>query len=161
MKRAQGMPGARCTRSLACESEKARKHSHHRFTETFRHSLREWFTAYSALSLVTGLVCHHHFRNVIRKLDASVGASGPHGFAVRDRRFRLKHHPRPPHPAPNVRDDRDTPLFAERGTSRFVKCFALAPQVRTPAASWHDGQFAHGGMHDLPGEASTLSAILN
>jgi hypothetical protein len=40
-------------------------------------------TAYSALSLVTGLVCHHRRRNPFRQLDASVGASGPHDFAVR------------------------------------------------------------------------------
>ncbi len=37
------------------------------------------------LSWVTGLVCHHHRRDAEhhRQLDASVGASGPHGFAVR------------------------------------------------------------------------------
>jgi hypothetical protein len=51
-------------------------------------------TAYVELSPVTGLFCHRHPRtNVlsapgrvdtnIRKLDASVGASGPHDFAVR------------------------------------------------------------------------------
>jgi hypothetical protein len=53
-------------------------------------------TAYFALSLVTGLVCHHRFADFQRvwpgwaalasaKLDASVGASGPHDFAVRAR----------------------------------------------------------------------------
>jgi hypothetical protein len=46
-----------------------------------------------------------------RKLDASVGASGPHGFAVRGRVIRLVTPPRPPHPAPNVRDDREAPLL--------------------------------------------------
>src|ERR1700736_6379663 len=35
------------------------------------------------LSPVTGLVCHRHRRNCLRQLDASVGASGPHDFAVR------------------------------------------------------------------------------
>jgi hypothetical protein len=42
-------------------------------------------TGFSALSLVTGLVCHHHRRDAKhhRQLDAGVGASGPHGFAVR------------------------------------------------------------------------------
>src|ERR1700691_3320477 len=42
-------------------------------------------TVSSALSLVTGLVCHHRRRDAKhhRQLDASVGASGPHGFAVR------------------------------------------------------------------------------
>jgi hypothetical protein len=40
-------------------------------------------TAYSALSPATGLSCHRH-RRIIRQLDASVGASGPHAFAVHD-----------------------------------------------------------------------------
>src|ERR1700730_12213579 len=35
------------------------------------------------LSPVTGLVCHRHQRSRLRELDASVGASGPHDFAVR------------------------------------------------------------------------------
>jgi len=48
--------------------------------------------------------------------------------------------PRPPHPAPNVRDDREAPLFAERGTSRFVKCFGSIAQALSPATDWHDGQ---------------------
>jgi hypothetical protein len=61
------------------------------------------------LSPVTGLfvtVACEYFR----KLDASAGASGPHDFAVRILRCSSKAHPRPPHPAPNVRDDRETPL---------------------------------------------------
>src|ERR1700739_456833 len=76
-------------------------------------------TAYSALSPVTGLFCHRHLRESSRNLDASVGASGPHGFAVRGRVIRLVTPPRPPHPAPNVRDDRDTPLMRGRGVVRF------------------------------------------
>jgi hypothetical protein len=40
-------------------------------------------TAYFVLSPVTGLSCHRRLR-VNRKLDASVGASGPHDFAVRE-----------------------------------------------------------------------------
>jgi hypothetical protein len=38
-----------------------------------------------ALSPVTGLVCHRRKRNAqaLSLLDASVGASGPHDFAVR------------------------------------------------------------------------------
>jgi hypothetical protein len=47
-----------------------------------------WFTAYSALSRVTGLSCHPHPRASFasRELDASVGAPGPHGFNVRNER---------------------------------------------------------------------------
>jgi hypothetical protein len=43
--------------------------------------------------------CHRRRRNCCRRLDASIGASGPHDFAVRLRRVRLSRHPRPSHPA--------------------------------------------------------------
>src|SRR5450432_2606677 len=39
-----------------------------------------------ALSLVTGLFCHHRRRSCLHRLDASIGASGPHDFAVRFKR---------------------------------------------------------------------------
>src|ERR1700732_2656281 len=45
--RAQGNPGARCTRSLACESDKAHEHSHYRFTGITRPSLRNGFNGLS------------------------------------------------------------------------------------------------------------------
>jgi hypothetical protein len=45
------------------------------------------------------------------QLDASIGASEPHDFAVRFSCARLAPLKRPPHPAPNVRDDRETPLM--------------------------------------------------
>ena len=35
------------------------------------------------LSPVTGLFCHRHFAIIVAKLSASVGAPGPHDFAVR------------------------------------------------------------------------------
>src|ERR1700691_1909772 len=59
-------------------------------------------TAYSALSLVIGLVCHHHRRDAKhhRQLDARVGASGPPDFAVRQWHTRQSRHPRPSHPDP-------------------------------------------------------------
>ena len=44
-----------------------------------------------------------------QKLDASIGASGPHDFAVRLTRCSSIAPLRPPHPI-RVRDDRDTPL---------------------------------------------------
>jgi hypothetical protein len=56
------MPGARCTRSLACELKKAHERSHRRYAETFRHSPRDGFTAYFVLSPVTGLFCHRRLR---------------------------------------------------------------------------------------------------
>ena len=102
------MPGARCARSRACSVENTRV-SHHGHTGNTRHSPRNGFTAYFALSLVTGLVCHHRRRKDFRQLDASVGASGPHDFAVRTsavRQRRIHVHRIPP----RVRDDRETPL---------------------------------------------------
>jgi hypothetical protein len=84
--RAQGTPGGRCTRSLACKIKKHTSFSHHRFTETIRRSLRNGFNGFlRALPGEPGLLppssarCDEHRR----QFDASVGASGPHGFAVR------------------------------------------------------------------------------
>jgi hypothetical protein len=37
------MPDAQCTRSLACEINKAHEHSHHRSTRFTRHSRAQWF----------------------------------------------------------------------------------------------------------------------
>jgi hypothetical protein len=63
------------------------------------------------ISLVTGLSCHHRPRkSVFADLNASVGASGPHDFAVRNNAARHASLSRPPHPAPNVRDDAYAPL---------------------------------------------------
>jgi hypothetical protein len=75
------MPGA--CRTHACKSKKARRVSHHRYNAINQHSLRDGFSGYFVLSPVTGLFCHRRLRNSFRKLDASVGASGPHDFAVR------------------------------------------------------------------------------
>jgi len=77
------MPGASCTRSRACSVESTRV-SHHERTGITRHSrTRMVLTVSFALSLVTGLCCHHRPADTSAKLDASVGASGPHDFAVR------------------------------------------------------------------------------
>jgi hypothetical protein len=81
------MPGACRTHSLACESKKARRVSHHRYNAINRHSLRDGFNAYFVLSPVTGLFCHRRLADTSAKLDASVGAPGPHDFAVR---FKLR-----------------------------------------------------------------------
>ena len=79
-----------------------------------RPSLRSGFTASFVLSPVTGLVCHRHLRDAKhhRKLDASIGAPGPHDFAVRKRCRSSSASPRPPHPALNVRDDAYAPLVS-------------------------------------------------
>ncbi len=80
-------------------------------------------TASFVLSPVTGLYCHRCRPDAKhrRQLSASVGAPGPHDFAVRLDSARLAPPTRPPHPAPNVRDDRDTPLFKRGGTAGISK----------------------------------------
>src|SRR5258705_2687744 len=81
--RAWGMPGARCTRSLACKMKKAHERSHRevrRDRPAFPHAMV--LTVSFVLSPVTGLFCHRRLAEIPAKLDASVGASGPHDFAV-------------------------------------------------------------------------------
>src|SRR5437588_5662802 len=104
--RAQGMPGARCTRGLVCLKCEKRRTRAYRAAEAVRHPLRNGFTAYFVLSPVSGLFCHRHFAKNSAKLDASIAAPGPHDFAVRlgvssgvKKRLTPK---RPPHPAPHV-----------------------------------------------------------
>ena len=85
--RAQGRPGARCTRGLVCNVHlKKSAHEHTGSAETLRPSLRDGFTAYFVLSPVTGLCCHRRSQEALAswKLDTSVGVSGPHDFAVRN-----------------------------------------------------------------------------
>src|SRR3977135_4321779 len=63
------------------QMKKAHEHSHHGHTGSPGIPRAMVLTVFFWLSPVPGLVCHRHQR--FRKLDASVGASGPHDFAVR------------------------------------------------------------------------------
>ena len=77
------MPGARCTRSLACKkvtrelvTTVAPEHP------AFPHAMV--LTVSFVLSPVIGLFCHRRLaQSSARDLNASVEASGPHDFAVR------------------------------------------------------------------------------
>jgi hypothetical protein len=62
---------------------KAHERSHYGHAGFTRHSPRNGFNAYIVLSPVTGLCCHRRLADTSAKLDTSVGASGPHDFAVR------------------------------------------------------------------------------
>src|SRR5260370_22971873 len=60
------MPGARCTRSLACEINKAHEHSHHGHAGITRHSLRNGFNGFlRAVPGVRILGCHRHRRIMV------------------------------------------------------------------------------------------------
>src|SRR5205807_4576232 len=73
--RAQGMPDARCTRDLMRNVHRKCAHEHTGEAENIRHSLRNGFTAYNALSPVSHVL--------LPPSTPTSGASGPHVFAVR------------------------------------------------------------------------------
>src|SRR5215213_3897709 len=123
------MPGARCTRSLACES--CREHTSIVTVGSpdrpgiparngFNGFLRDLLGDRAFLS-PSPAVC-------LRKLDASVEASGPHDFAVRLGVVRQRHlrvHRIPP----RVRDDRDTPLWWDE-TARTTVVICVARKLK-------------------------------
>jgi hypothetical protein len=94
------MPGARCTRSLAC---KIKKHTSIVTTVTPKSSgipRAMVLTVSFALFPVIGLCCHRRLRNCFRRLDASVEASEPHDFIVRVTHCSSAARQRPSHPTP-------------------------------------------------------------
>jgi hypothetical protein len=119
-RRAQGMPGAQRTHSLACKVKKHTSFSHHRFAETtgIPCAMVLRFPSCSPrrpgfIVSVIGVTRERH-----RQLDISVGISGPHDFAVRTGASRQHAPIRPPHSTPNVRDDREAPLLIGRETGQ-------------------------------------------
>jgi hypothetical protein len=79
-----------------------------------RLSPRNGFTVSFVLSPVTGLFCHRRFADRSTKLDASVGASRPHDFAVRNGMLRLCTPMRPSHPAPTFVTIAKRPSYRDR-----------------------------------------------
>ena len=67
-------------------AKKENAHEHTGSAEAIRPSLRNGFTAYSALSSATGFLATvaPEKRLLLKELDASIGASGPHDFAVHE-----------------------------------------------------------------------------
>src|SRR5438445_9985111 len=85
------MPDARCTRDLMRNVHRKCAHEHTGEAENIRHSLRNGFTAYNALSPVNGsFATVTPKRTYSQELDASTAASGPHVFAVRFGAVRLR-----------------------------------------------------------------------
>jgi hypothetical protein len=74
------------------------------------------------LSSVTGLfvTVTGAMRKHRRQFDTSIGASGPHDFAVRLTRHSSKAHPRPPHPASRFVTIAKR-LYCRGGTGELVK----------------------------------------
>ena len=103
------MPGARCTRGLVCKIVRRNAHEHTGSAETLRHSPRNGFTAYSALSSVTGFVVTVASRITPQNLTPASGrqnhTTSPSASATLVSRS-LRVHRIPS----RVRDDRDPPL---------------------------------------------------
>ena len=122
------MPGAPCAPAASRAKQKSAQVSHRRSPETpgiprangFNGFLRALPSEPGFLATIASAMRQHR-----RQLDASVGASGPHGFAVRKpKRPRQKRRSRPSHPA-RVRDDRETPL-GRAGWLEVYCCFYRA-----------------------------------
>src|SRR5665213_1082692 len=101
--RAQGMPGARCTRSLAYDKKQSTRAYSLQVTPEkpgIPHAIGYglWRALLGAPGFLATVACA-----TSRRLDTSVGVSGPHAFSVRLRCPRQKHRRRPPHPAPRSR----------------------------------------------------------
>src|SRR6266540_1774571 len=97
VRRAQGRPGARRTRGLACQCtwQKA-AHEHTGSAGASRPSLRNGFTAYFVLFPENGSFASVA-RASYRKLNASTAAPEPHDFAVRSSHTRQSQLSRPSH----------------------------------------------------------------
>ena len=119
IQRAQGKPGGQCTRGLACEIDKAHERSHHRFTGVDPAFPAQWF--YGLLRALPGdqACLTPSPALLIADLTPASGRQNHTTWPYASASFvRLAIAcltlPRPPHPAPNVRDDREAPLLWAR-----------------------------------------------
>ena len=117
------MPDARCTRGRVCNKESTRV-SNHRYTASTGIPCTMVLTVSFVISPVTGLFCHRHFAGIIPRTLAPASGRQDHTTSpsaasafVRALFTRLTL-PRPSHPAPNVRDDREPPLFSGTGQAK-------------------------------------------
>ena len=123
--RAQGMPGARCTRGLVCQELRIWRTRAYRFSGNTPASPAQWlYGLLRALPGGAGLLSPSPAETCSAELSASIAAPGPHDFAVRSRpgfaklRRADRHSPMAccVHriPRPTCRDDGDTPLWWAR-----------------------------------------------
>ena len=87
--RAQGRPGARCTRGLVCNCAQKTRTRAYRYRRSIPAFPAQWL--YDLLRALPSerLSCHCRCAKNFTQLDASTAASGPHDFAVRIMRVRL------------------------------------------------------------------------
>ena len=133
------MPGARCTHGPRA----AKKHAAEPQVRAEQPAFpAQWFYGLYVISPVTRLCCHRRERIVPVHLTPALGRQD-HTISPSAICCSSDNTPRPSHPAPNVRDDRDTPLLWVRDAREHG--FDLPDgAIEKFASHWHDGQFAHG-----------------
>jgi hypothetical protein len=159
-RRAQGRPGARM-HPRAFAQKRLRKGAKTTGTGGITPAFpAQWFTAYFALSLGTGLSCPHHQRDADRIIANLAPASGRQDHTTSPSAIaaaRQSAPTRPPHPAPRFVTTRVRPSCRDRMRERIV-LICPTRQAKAHAADWHDGQFAHGAhaRFACPGESDRL-----
>jgi hypothetical protein len=126
--RAQGKPGARCTRSLACEMKKAHEHRHHRYSRNTRPSLRNGFNGFlRALPGDRACLPPSPPRSLLLKNLTPASGRQDHTTSPSARNvIRLLTLRRPPHPVPTsvtiaIRPSSGTGCRGYRGDLAFGK----------------------------------------
>ena len=80
-------------------------------------------------------------RKHCHRVDLSVGRSGPHDFAVREKHHSSVDAPTSIASRAHVRDDRETPLMVARDGRQAARDLPVAAS-EDPATNWHDGQIS-------------------
>jgi hypothetical protein len=102
------------TRSLACENKKAHEQVTTGSADAIRRFLRNGFNGlFRALPGDRALLSPSS-ADISANLTPASGRQDHTALPSARWRIRLSHQKRPSHPAPNVRDDRDTPLLWAR-----------------------------------------------
>ena len=122
IQRAQGRPGARCTRGLACNCAQKTRTRAYRFSGSIPAFPAQWLYGLLRALPSERLSCHCHHADTSASLDASTAASGPHNFAVRISHPRQSWRPRPPQPVPTFVTMANAPLAGQDGDSLVLIC---------------------------------------
>jgi hypothetical protein len=112
--------------------------SHHRYCRIIRLSPRDGLTAYSMFSPETGFIVSvaGAMRSIVAGLTPASGRQDRMALPYATVSFVFSTLSRPSHPAPNVCDDRETPLMWARDGADSAGDLGR----RSTAAHWHDGQ---------------------
>jgi hypothetical protein len=104
------------------------------------------FTAYTGLSLVTGFLATiiRVTGNVVANLTPASGRRDHSALPYAKVSLVSRHFSRPPHPASNVRDDRETPLMWKQDGRDAAGDLPDGASAKA-ATAWRDGQIAHEG----------------